>query len=166
MKFIFATGVTFDTENIVYHAFSNGNKTITKTNITGPNEGVFMNTTVENLPMFSVRLARNAFGCCLCIGMALSESHFTQEQKNGSWCIGTSTGAQYSQGLVYQSSQWIAEGSNVTVAVDFCAKQISYRVNGVSAGPARDLNLTDSQMLQLRPLVQIYYIGDILEIMP
>ena len=163
---IFSAGLIFVSENIIHYNISNSNKTITKTTLNDYEEGVFLSTTVVSSPVFSVRIVTNPGACCICIGVAFNKSHFTQDLRTVGWCIYSASRTHYALGVSYQTGATIQVGQNVTVLVDVALKQISYQVNGVSAGPTRNLSLTDAQMQLLRPTVQIGYIGDRVEIIP
>ncbi len=52
----------------------------------------------------------------------------------------------------------------VTVRVDVARKQIVYLIDGVPFGPPHTMNISDSDLKNLKPAVQIYKIGDSLEL--
>ena len=161
----FSLGLIFVSENIVYYNFSNGNKQITKTNVTGWNDGVFMSTSVVCSPVFSVRIILRVSPSSIYVGGAFNTSHFTQQLTSVGWCISSYFRRHFALGSIYFSQPPnLQVGQIVTVKVDLALKQILYLVNGNSTGPAINLSLTDSQMLLLRPIVQLYSVGDSVEI--
>ena len=134
--------------------------------MSGLDEGVFLSTTVVSSPVFSVRIVANPSATGIFVGVAFNASHLTQDLSVVGWCIDTRTRDQWALGVRYLTGTSIQVGQNVTVLIDLGLKQISYQVNGLSTGAARNLSITDSQMQLLRPVVEIYYIGDSVEIIP
>ncbi len=52
----------------------------------------------------------------------------------------------------------------VAVRVDTARKQIVYLFDGVQIGPPHTMNISDADLLKLKPAVQTWSLGDILEI--
>ena len=159
----------FSPVNISYYNISSCGKRITKS-ADGWQQSVYMNKFVYETPTFSVKVIRDP-SHWLFVGIALDApaSHLTGAMWKTGYCIKTAFGEHYGENATvwyYTMNANILEGQTVTVQVDVAAKTIAYKVNGNSTGNTKFLNLTDSQMLQLRPVVSIYYLGDIVQIVP
>ncbi len=116
-------------------------------------------------PTFSVKIIRNPIKCCICIGVALDSSRFNQTLHSAGWCIYSHYALECALGKCYFGNKSnILENQIVTVSVNFTHKEISYEVDGQAAGPHYKMSLTDAEMLRLRPIVQIWYQGDSVEI--
>ena len=80
------------------------------------------------------------------------------------WVIYSGCRHHYEKGSCYSSGESLKDGQIVTVRVDVASKTIIYLVDGVPTGPPHTMNISDVEILKLRPAVQIYYIGDSAEI--
>ncbi len=147
--------------------FANGNRQITKKS-TGYNEFVFANFRFSDpgSSEFSVRLLKLSSPISqISIGAAIDSTRSGSGLHAVGWCTMTQTSYLYALGPIYYSQHApIREGQVVTVRVDVARKQIVYVVDGVPAGPPHTMNISDADLLRLRPAVQIYYMGDSLEI--
>ncbi len=157
----------FDSKNIKNYIFSKANKRITKTGspslsylILNKGERVYLSVSLTEKPSFSLKILRNPF-ISICAGVAFDSSRFTLDfqaarcfDENSYWWK-IENGHAY-----YQSGGFTNENKTVTVSVDFRRKEISYAVDGQSVGDPEFMNLTDEEMQQLRPTVQIKYKGD------
>ena len=157
----------FTPENVQYYKFENGNRKLTRALGNDWSEAVFVNKFIVAQPIFAVKIIRNDLGNAIMIGVDFDSAHYTSALHSVAWCIFTSGQNQYAKGVIYQSksTQSVKVNQIVTVKVDLDKKEISYEVDGVTAGPPRALGLTTDDMKKLRGVVQIHYINEAAELL-
>jgi len=152
---------------VQYYKFENGNRKLTRALGNDWSEAVFVNKFIVAQPIFAVKIIRNDLGNAIMIGVDFDSAHYTSALHSVAWCIFTSGQNQYAKGVIYQSksTQSVKVNQIVTVKVDLDKKEISYEVDGVTAGPPRALGLTTDDMKKLRGVVQIHYINEAAELL-
>ena len=114
---------------------------------------------------FSVRVVKCQNS--VLIGAAIETAGLTGGLHFVGWvlCRHISAFYLYALGNNYHTvRQPIREVQVVTVRVDVAQKQIVYLVDGVPFGPPHTMNISDADIQKLKPAVQTYKIGDILEL--
>jgi len=158
--------VKFESSDITEFDFSNGNRQIKK-KVRGYNEVVYANVKFSDAGCsdFSFRIVKNQRG--LLIGAAIESAKLSGRLCNFGWALYSLSDGHfmYARGQNYHIDyQPLREGQFMTVRVDVARKQIVYVVDGVPAGPPHTMNISDADLLRLRPAVQIAGAGDSVEI--
>ena len=158
--------VKFESSDLTEYEFSNVDRQIKK-KVFDFNQIVFANVKFSDAGCsdFSVRIVKNHLQ--LLIGVAIESSKLSGELYNLGWALNPHYFGHdmYARGQIYHSDkQPRREGQVVTVRVDVARKQIVYLVDGVPAGPPHTINISDDEIQKLKPAVQTYNEGDILEI--
>ncbi len=157
----------FESANITEYKLENSNRRITKISNPGMNEFVFMNRkfSESGCSQISVRIVSNPLKSGISIGAAIESPNMKGEllYRDG-WIIYSGNRVHYEKGSSYSGGASLAEGQIVTVRVDVASKTIIYLVDGVPTGPARTMNISDADIMNLKPAVQICFIGDGAEI--
>ncbi len=156
--------LSFVTDNVVFYKFENGGGRITKITSTGFEEGVYLNRFIADLPTFSVKIMKDT-DSGIQVGVAVDSSHFTLPVHVNSWCY-SSGGYIYDHNAFTNTGIETPTNSIVTVTVDLQNKTISYKIDGNPVGTPQQMNLVDSEFVRLRPIVQMYHVGDSVEIYP
>ena len=154
--------LSFVTDNIVFHEFTNGGRRITKITSNGFQEGVYLNRFIADLPTFSIKIIQQTLWG-IQVDVALDSSHFTLPLHQNGWCC-ESDGDIYDHSALTETGLVASTNSIVTVTVDLNDKTISYKIDGKSVGTPQSVKLVDSEFKRLRPTVQIWKGGDSVEI--
>ena len=160
--------LSFVNDNIVFYKFTNGGKRITKTS-NGWTEGVYVNRFITDLPTFSVKIMQlETFNFGIYEGVEVDSSHYTLQLYGNSWCYygGRDFGYIIDHLRLTPTGVETPPNSTVTVSVNLENKTISYKIDGKSVGTPQSVKLVDSEFLLLRPIVQMEYVGDSVEIYP
>ena len=130
------------------------------------NEGVYMNAFITQQPTFSVRIIQQqAPPIDICVGVAVDSSRYTVQLNINGWCY-YNYGRNYDHGSYTLTPLLPKVNDTVTVCVNLQSRTIEYKVQGNSTGPPRFMNISDSQFQLLRPIVELYYVGNSVEIYP
>ena len=156
----------YESANITDYKFEISNRRITKISKEGWQEVVFMNRKFSDAGcgQISIRILKNPSHIQLAVGAAIESAHLNANLHRDGWNIFTGARAHYEKKATYSSGASLSEGQVVTVRVDVASKTITYLVDGVPAGPPHTMNISDDELLKLRPAVQFYSIGDSAEI--
>jgi len=124
-----------------------------------------LNRVIADLPTFSVKIMKLKYSEGISVGVAVDSSHYTLRLYENSWCY-DSYGRIYDHSVETNTGIKAPTNSIVTVSVNLQDKTISYKIDGESVGTPQSVKLVDSEFKRLRPIVQIYYVGDSVEIYP
>ena len=117
---------------------------------------------------FSFRITQRSSGSFIFIGAAIEPTPRKSLLNAVGWCLDLTDNQLYARGAAYFKPHSRRVRSQavqvVTVRVDVARKQIVYVVDGVPAGPPHTMNISDADLLRLRPAVQIIAAGDSVEI--
>ncbi len=165
MSFADQANLTFITANISFYNVSHCGKRVTRVSGDGLwNEGIYLNRFVVQQPQFSFKIvSQNNSG--IAIGVAEDSSRYIKELKQYSWCY-LNFGRNYDHNIYTVTPYKAKVNETVTVTLNVTHKTIHYRVQGNSTGPPKYLTISDSQFQLLRPIVQLQYVGNSVEIYP
>ena len=118
-------------------------------------------------PTFSVRIIEQPVNADdILVGVAINSSHYTQDLRVSSWCY-IIYGYNFDHNSMYSTSPYkTVVNDTLTVSVNVTQKTIEYKVNGNSTGPPRLMSISDSEFQLLRPVVELWNVGECVEIYP
>ncbi len=155
----------FIKDNTQYYNFSEGNTGLVK-NKNGSQECIFVNAFFWELESYTFRILQDFDR--VEFGAVLDSPHITGRLLYKGWVFITYFGQHYRYGNYIGPFGSFSPtiGKNVTVRVNLAAKEISFQVNGVSTGINMKMNISDSDLLRLRPAVGMSVMGEALELIP
>ena len=122
-----------------------------------------MNRLIADLPMFSVKIMEYTDN--ILVGVALDSSHFTLDLSDNSWCYFID-GSYFDHNAPTYTGIAATTNTVVTVTVDLQNKTIAYKIAENPQTTPQQMDLVDSEFVRLRPIVQMYHVGNSVEIYP